>query len=158
MRAIAGAFRAAAREKRLELFVDVSAATPPLVCIDAIAVSRILYTLIANAIAHTHHGGIRLRLRVAQGDAPASVRLELMVADTGVGLSRAQIALIYAAAEEYGAGGVADCVRWARALGGTLTAQSELGEGALFRLSLSAVVAGRDPGRLGPQEAAQPAL
>lgn len=138
LRATAGVFRPRVKEKRLELFVDVSAATPDLVCVDAVALCRILYNLLDNAIRHTAHGGVRIRLRAARAEADNAVRLEILVADTGAGLSRAQMALLFAAAEAGDEGGVAESVRLARALGGELSVQSELGEGALFKLAFTA--------------------
>lgn len=139
LRSLAGVFRAAAQDKRLELFVDISAATPALVYIDAANLRRILYNLLDNAIRHTVHGGVRVRLRVARAANDDAIRLEVLVADTGIGISRAHMALLMASAErEDEAGGLAMSIRLARALGGELTAQSELGEGALFRVALTA--------------------
>jgi signal transduction histidine kinase len=141
LRALAGAFRTAALDKRLELFVDVSAATPTLVYIDAAKVRRILYKLVDNAIRHTVHGGVRVRLRVAQDSAADAIRLEILVADTGVGISRAHLALLIADADAADhPSGLAATIRMARALGGELTVQSELGEGALFKLALTATL------------------
>jgi signal transduction histidine kinase len=139
LRGVAGVFRTRMKEKRLELFVDVSAATPALVYLDSVALCRILYHLLDNAIRHTAHGGVRIRLRVARADTDDAVRLEVLVADTGAGLSRAQLALLFSGAEE-DAGGVAASIRLARALGGELSAQSELGEGALFKLAFTAAL------------------
>lgn len=139
LRGVAGAFRVAAKDKRLELFVDVSAATPTLVYLDATTLRQILYNLVDNAIRHTVHGGVRVRLRVAQASTANTIRLEILVADTGIGMSRAHMALVLAAADNAEeVGGLAASIRLARALGGELTAQSELGEGALFKLALTA--------------------
>jgi signal transduction histidine kinase len=146
LRGVAGVFRQRMKEKRLELFVDVSAATPPLVFVDAATLCRILYHLIDNAIRHTAHGGIRIRLRVARADTDKAVRLEFLVADTGTGLSRAQLALLLAGDDDEEAGGVAASLRLARSLGGELTAQSELGEGALFRLTFCAALVAPEAG------------
>src|SRR5262249_25942728 len=58
LRGVIAAFRTAAQDKNLELFVDVQSATPALVDIDALRVRQILFNLLANAIRFTSHGGV----------------------------------------------------------------------------------------------------
>jgi signal transduction histidine kinase len=143
-RGVVSAFRAAAQDKRLELFLDIAPETPALVEIDARRVRQILFNLLANAVRYTAHGGVRVRLSARPAETPARVRLGFDVADTGAGLSRSQLALIFgrAAPCAEGAGlGLAISLRLARLMGGRLSAKSELGEGSIFSFELEAPLA-----------------
>jgi signal transduction histidine kinase len=148
LRGVVSAFRAAAQDKSLELFVDVDPAMPALLAIDAGRVRQVLFNLLANAIRHTNHGGVRVRMSAQPVDA-THVRLSVIVADTGAGMSRSQLALVFGrerlCAEGQGPGiGLAISLRLAKLMGAKLTAKSELGEGSVFAFTLDApVVAAR---------------
>jgi signal transduction histidine kinase len=146
LRGVVSAFRAAAQDKNLELFVDVDPATPILLELDAARVRQVLFNLLANAVRYTSHGGVRVRMSAQPTDA-AKVRLAIVVADTGVGMSRSQLALIFGGeriGDGEGAGlGLAISMRLAKLMGGKLAAKSELGEGSVFSFTLDAPIAGR---------------
>lgn len=142
LRGVISAFRAAAQDKNLELFVDIDPNTPSLVEIDAARVRQVLFNLLANAIRFTTHGGVRVRLQAQAIDA-SRTRLTFIVADTGAGMSRSQLALIFGrerlSIEGEGPGlGLAISLRLAKLMGGKLTAKSELGEGSVFAFTLDA--------------------
>lgn len=144
LRSVVSAFRAAAHDKGLELFVDADPAMPAVLEIDAARVRQILFNLLANAIRYTTHGGVRVRMSAQHIDA-ARVRLNVVVADTGAGMSRSQLALVFGrdrlCAEGEGPGlGLAISLRLAKLMGGKLSAKSELGEGSMFSLTLDAPV------------------
>lgn len=148
LRSVTGAFKAAAQDKHLELFIDVSSDTPELIEMDATRVRQILFNLLANAIRYTNHGGVRVRLSVQPSNKEGAVRLAFSVADTGAGISRSHLALIFGrgrvASDGAGPGlGLAISLRLARLMGGQLTAKSELGEGSVFSFMLDAPVAAR---------------
>ena len=138
----------AAQAKNLELFVDVDPAMPAQIEIDAGRVRQVLFNLLANAIRYTTHGGVRVRMSAQPIDA-SRVRLSVVVADTGAGMSRSQLALIFGrerlCVDGEGPGiGLAISLRLAKLMGGKLTAKSELGEGSMFAFTLDApVVAAR---------------
>jgi signal transduction histidine kinase len=147
LRSVVSAFRAAAQDKNLELFVDVDAAVPALMEIDAGRVRQVLFNLLANAVRYTTHGGVRVRMS-AQPINAGCARLNVVIADTGAGMSRSQLALIFGrerlSAEGEGPGlGLAISLRLAKLMGGKLTAKSELGEGSEFSLTLDGPVAVR---------------
>jgi signal transduction histidine kinase len=101
--------------------------------------------LLANAIRYTTHGGVRVRLSAQAIDATRT-RLTFLVADTGAGMSRSQLALIFGrdrlCAEGEGPGlGLAISLRLAKLMGGALSAKSQLGEGSVFAFTLDACVA-----------------
>ncbi|MEZ5970763.1 MAG: HAMP domain-containing sensor histidine kinase [Hyphomonadaceae bacterium] len=144
LRGVVSAFRAAAQDKGLELFVDVDPETPASLEIDAGRVRQVLFNLLANAIRYTMHGGVRVRMS-AQTLGGGLARLSVIIADTGAGMSRAQLALIFGrerlCADGEGPGlGLAISLRLAKLMGGKLTAKSELGEGSVFAFSLDAPV------------------
>jgi len=143
LRGVVAAFRTAASDKNLELFVDVQSTTPALVELDALRVRQILFNLLANAVRYTAHGGVRVRLGAQNGATPQTVKLVFAVADTGQGMSRAQLAMIFArerqSAEGDGPGlGLAISRRLAGLMGGQLTARSDLGQGSVFSFALEA--------------------
>jgi signal transduction histidine kinase len=145
LRAVVAAFRTAAQDKNLELFVDVQSTTPALVEIDAARVRQVLFNLLANAVRYTAHGGVRVRLGVQAGAGPGRIKLVFVVADTGQGMSRAQLAMIFGrermAANGEGPGlGLSISLRLARLMGGQLTAKSDLGQGSVFSFALDARV------------------
>lgn len=133
------AFRAAAQDKGLELFIDVAPSTPACVALDPLRVRQILYHLIANAIRSTTHGGVRLAVSADASGDPEHVMLAFVVADTGAGLSRSQQRLIFEPATSP-ANGLAAMQRLAQRMGGTISCESELGQGSRFTLTIAAPV------------------
>jgi DNA-binding response OmpR family regulator/anti-sigma regulatory factor (Ser/Thr protein kinase) len=70
-----------AREKRLELVLDVDPATPATFSLDREKVSRVLVNLLSNAVKYTSSG------RVVLAGRPWQQSLTIEVRDTGVGIS-----------------------------------------------------------------------
>jgi hypothetical protein len=119
---------------------------PTSVAMDALRVRQILFNLLANAVRYTQHGGVRVRVTAQVAPLPGRVRLSFAVADTGVGMSRAQLAAIFNRDRIANAGdgiGLAISLRLARAMGGTITAKSEPGEGSVFTFIFDAPVVSR---------------
>src|SRR5437867_3175387 len=83
-----------AREKHLELTVDVTPDVPHLVRGDPTRVRQVLMNLIGNAIKFTEQGEVAVSAVVARGDTDrASVRFR--VRDTGIGISGDQLTTIF---------------------------------------------------------------
>ncbi|MGE0595981.1 MAG: sensor histidine kinase [Hyphomonadaceae bacterium] len=144
-KAVVGAFRASAHDKGLELFLDVSHKTPALVSLDPLRVRQVMFNLIANAVRYTRNGGVRVRVQAQACDAPNHVRLAFIVADTGLGMSRSQMATVFnrsrVTSEGEGPGlGLAISLRLAQLMGGRIAAKSELGEGSVFSFIVDAPV------------------
>ena len=142
---VVSAFHAAAQDKHLELFLDIAPETPAAVEIDSLRVRQVLFNLLANAVRYTAHGGVRVRLAVRPGSASGRARLVFVVADTGAGMSRSQLALIFGRgrfnADGEGPGlGLAISMRLAKLMGGQLAARSELGQGSVLSLVLEAPI------------------
>lgn len=151
-RSVVSAFRATAQDKHLELFLDVAPDMPAKVEIDPLRVRQVLFNLLANAVRFTTHGGVRVGLRAERSEKPDCARLVFEVADTGAGMSRSQLALIFGRGRVGNDGdgpglGLAISLRLARLMGGQLQAKSDLGEGSVFWFAIDAAViaAARQP-------------
>jgi signal transduction histidine kinase len=145
VRGVVSAFKPAAQDKQIELFLDIAPDTPAQVEIDPLRVRQVMFNLVANAVRFTIHGGVRVTMGV-QPAGDGRVRLSFTVADTGAGMSRAQLAGIFGhnrlSLDGDGPGlGLSISLRLARLMGGQLQARSELGQGSVFAFTLDAAVA-----------------
>jgi signal transduction histidine kinase len=131
-----------AEQKQQTLIVDAPNDLP---CISAppLLLREALSNLLSNAVKYTPPGG-RVVVSVQRGEEPNSV--QFAVADTGVGLSEADLARLYTkffrssdprVAKERGTGlGLALTQAIVHRMGGQLSAVSELNHGTTFRVVL----------------------
>src|SRR5216110_1044639 len=149
-----------AREKHLELTVDVPPDVPHLVRGDPTRLRQVLMNLIGNAIKFTEEGEVDVSATVAghHGDR-TSVRCR--VRDTGIGISEQQRASIFdeftqadaSMTRRYGGTGLGLAIarRLVALMGGELTVTSEVGRGSEFSFTLpfpvEASAAAQAPGR-----------
>src|SRR5438067_3798168 len=134
-----------AREKHLELTVDVPPDVPHLVRGDPTRVRQVLMNLIGTAIKFTEWGEVDVSAAVAghHGDR-TSVRFR--VRDTGIGISEPQLATIFdeftqadaSMTRRYGGTGLGLAIsrRLVALMGGALTVTSEVGRGSEFSFTL----------------------
>src|SRR5213082_1973555 len=149
-----------AREKHLELTVDVPPDVPHLVRGDPTRVRQVLMNLIGNAIKFTEEGEVDVSAAwVASHGERASVRFR--VRDTGIGISEQQRATIFdeftqadaSMTRRYGGTGLGLAIarRLVALMGGDLTVTSEIGRGSEFSFTLPFLVeasaAAQAPGR-----------
>jgi PAS domain S-box-containing protein len=109
---------------------------------DLTKLRQCLLNLLSNAAKFTDRGTVRLEVERMQN------RILLRVADTGIGLSRAQIARLFEPFAQVHAGrensqagtglGLAITRRLAQMLGGDVSLESEPGKGSVFTISLPA--------------------
>ncbi len=128
-------------EKRLGFRVEILSPLPGSIRTDPMRLRQILINLVGNAIKFTDRGEVAIRV-----EAPSPETLRFTVADTGVGLTEAEIASIFQSFEqvqasrhrsEGGSGlGLAISRRLAEAMEGTLTATGEPGRGSTFELTI----------------------
>lgn len=131
--------QAQVRERGIELVTELPSEPLEIRC-DRKRIGQVLTNLLSNAIKFTEEGGVTVRAR--NGDEGVIIE----VIDTGIGIAEGELANIF---EEYqqagsrtrklgGTGlGLAIARRIARAHGGSLEAESELGLGSTFRLRLA---------------------
>jgi signal transduction histidine kinase len=132
---IASVFRSAIEKAGLRLVVDCDPLPEP-VCVDRDMWEKIVLNLLSNAFKFTFEGAIAVRLRW-HGD-----RVELSVADTGVGIAAPELPLMFQrfhrvkharARTHEGTGiGLALVQELARLHGGGVTVESAEGRGSTF--------------------------
>jgi EAL domain-containing protein (putative c-di-GMP-specific phosphodiesterase class I)/signal transduction histidine kinase/CheY-like chemotaxis protein len=133
-----------ARAKGLDLAAHIDPAMPALIETDPTRLRQVIGNLVNNAIKFTETGAVMVQ--AAPVDSPLGPRLRIAVRDTGIGIARDKIPSLFEAFSQAdqattrrfgGAGlGLAICRRLAEAMGGRLTADSELGKGSVFALDL----------------------
>jgi heavy metal sensor kinase len=131
-----------AAEKAMEVTSRVPA-TPVWVKADAIAIDRLLLILLDNAVKYTPSGGrCEIALSQSQGHALISVR------DSGIGIAESDLTNIFdrfyrvdrARNKDNGGAGLGLAIaRWiAEMHGGSIAAESKVGSGSAFHVSLPA--------------------
>jgi signal transduction histidine kinase len=142
--------RAYARDAGVALRVEAEPSVPHAVMLDRQRVLQVLHNLVANAFKFTDDGEVRLRVRAVFGRDGADAAREALVfevEDTGRGMAPSQLQLLFEpfvqaddASPAEGLGlGLFVSRRVAEALGGSLSAESALGRGSTFRLSVPLV-------------------
>ncbi len=138
---LAAPFRLAAKQKGLQLSVVVAAGTPAMLETDAQRFGQVIKNLLSNALKFTERGEISLRA------APSAEGLvDLVVADTGIGIAAHQHEVIFEAFRQadgstqrrFGGTGLGLSISrdLARLLGGSLGVKSVPGQGSAFTLTL----------------------
>ncbi len=134
-----------AKEKKLDLALEVGPAVPVRGVGDEFRVRQIVTNLVGNAIKFTASGTVSVSLDAdpPQGDGAAQ-RLRLTVADTGIGISADQMARLFrpfsqvdaSVARRFGGTGLglAICRGLAEKMGGSIAVDSVLGRGSTFRV------------------------
>ena len=128
-----------AESKGLEFFLRTSPEVPRGIVTDAMKLRQVLINLLGNSVKFTPEGSIGLRVSEA-----TKGELHFEVEDTGMGIPPERLSAIFepfkqdeGGKTEGGTGlGLAISRRIAEALGGSLTATSEPGEGSCFKLIL----------------------
>ncbi len=134
-----------ASAKRITLDIHYETPIPHIICSDPVRFEQSVSILVGNAIKFTGAGSVVLSLRQVHDDGRER-RLELRVADTGIGICEDELERIFepfsqvdpsASRKHGGAGlGLAICRTLARFLGGDVTVKSEVGVGTEFTLSI----------------------
>ncbi|RAU44601.1 response regulator [Pseudomonas sp. RIT412] len=132
-------FDGLARQKALTLHLDLDSRVNLDVLIDPLRFKQILSNLISNAIKFTPQGQIRITLHAEEAASEQQVRLHVAIQDSGIGISAADQARLFAPFAQAdntgqmarsGAGlGLVICRSLCEMMGGTLTLDSEPGQG-----------------------------
>jgi signal transduction histidine kinase/CheY-like chemotaxis protein len=133
-------FTLPAREKDLTLESEVSADSPEKVLGDPNRVGQVLINLIGNAVKFTREGTVRVCVQ------PRGDLLEFSVADTGIGIPKEKLPLIFESFSQVdmsfhrqheGSGlGLAISKGLVELMGGEISIQSRLGEGSVFTFTV----------------------
>ncbi|HTC06380.1 MAG TPA: ATP-binding protein [Xanthobacteraceae bacterium] len=152
--ALADTLSARAETKGLTVEVTVAADLPDMLLGDPARLRAAIENLIDNAVKFTERGAVRLDVRATRATR-GRVKLLFCIADSGIGLTRAEIKRLFRPftqanaeiARRYGGSGLGLAVvkSLARLMGGDLTVTSTPGRGATFRLAIVLPVAAADP-------------
>jgi signal transduction histidine kinase len=142
--AVAEGIAARAANKGVAVTASVSPDLPARVAGDALRLRAALENLADNAVKFTERGGVRFTAAAAPARGKR-VRLIFELADSGIGMSAAELKTLFrpfaqASAEvarRYGGAGLGLTFvkRIAKAMGGDLTVKSAKGKGSTFRLT-----------------------
>ena len=134
-----------AQERHIEFLMHVAPNVPQALVGDVTRFKQVLINLSSNAIKFTEHGQVKLSLAVLQRDTDR-VRLKVSVADTGIGMTAAQCAGLFASFSQAdssttrrfgGTGlGLAISKRFVEMMGGEMVVQSEPGVGSTFSFTV----------------------
>jgi len=134
-----------AQEKGLELVCGINPDVPARLCGDPGRLRQILTNLIGNAVKFTRQGEVAVRVSLEAGGAE-SVQLGFEVRDTGIGISSERISMIFekftqadaSTTRQYGGTGLGLAItkELVGLMGGTIGAESQVGEGSRFWFSL----------------------
>jgi light-regulated signal transduction histidine kinase (bacteriophytochrome) len=157
----------AAAHKGLKVHFEVHPSVPGRILTDPLRLRQILGNLLSNAVKFTAAGEVRLSAGTAgtAGD-DGSAAIRFVVEDTGIGMSDAVIARLFApfmqadgsTTRNFGGTGLGLCIsrQLARLLGGELAVTSVPGEGSAFSLTMPLVPCLEDPAE--PAARAEPIL
>lgn len=143
IRGLSSMFFSQAVEKGLSLNIDIDDEVPRRVQGDETRLRQILINLLSNAIKFTQKGEVSLHVSVHRVEGnEATAQLDFEVRDTGIGMSREQLNLLFkpfsqgdsSTTRKYGGTGLglAICKRLSEAMGGKVWATSLPGEGSSF--------------------------
>lgn len=142
LREIRTLLQPAAAAKGLGLQVEIDAALPAHVRLDATRVRQVLFNLLSNAIKFSDAGTIVLKCRHGEPLADGPSRLEFSVRDSGIGMDRDTLAHLFQrhgratdgrVARLGGTGlGLAISRNLARLMGGEIVVSSTPGAGSVF--------------------------
>ncbi|MEM1300732.1 MAG: ATP-binding protein [Pseudomonadota bacterium] len=150
-----GIVRPAADAQGLQLRIGEMPERVPTLRGDAVRIQQILLNLLTNAVKFTEEGHVEVSLAHTKG--PEGVTLSFQVADTGVGIAEDKLEQIFerfyqidgtVTRRHGGAGlGLAITQRLVDLMGGAIQVNSTIGEGTVFRVTLTLPPARRDPER-----------
>jgi signal transduction histidine kinase/ActR/RegA family two-component response regulator len=164
-------FRLQAQNKGLKLQLTGDLHKPCVVMLDPLRLRQILSIVLGNAIKYTDQGQVDIQVR--RESFFDSVRWEIDIVDTGIGMSvatqqglferfhggDASVTRKQSESESESGLGLEICRSLARLMGGELTARSQLGKGSVFTLSLKtpwATLTAGSPQALGSGDSVSP--
>ncbi len=134
-------FSLRAQEKGLELLVDIPSEVPQAIVGDENRLRQVLINLVGNAIKFTDSGEVEVSLTATPAE-NRKIRLGLSVRDTGVGIAKEKLGLVFdaftqadgSATRRFGGTGLGLTIsaRLVQMMGSNLQVSSQIGEGSRF--------------------------
>ena len=141
--------RAIAKGLSLQLHLDDG--LPPTILGDPVRLGQIITNLLGNAIKFTEKGQISIGVRRLEGESSESLRLQVTVTDTGIGIAQDKLASIFEAfvqsdssvTRQFGGTGLGLAIshQLVGRMGGSLQVESTLGQGSTFSFDFRALPA-----------------
>jgi len=138
--------RPKAAEKGLDLIRQVDPSVPREVSGDPLRLRQILVNLLGNAVKFTEQGFVRLSVHADASALAGRIRLEIEVADTGIGIPGDKLAAIFeeftqadgSTTRKYGGTGLGLAItrKLVEMHEGRIQVKSELGHGSVFHVTL----------------------
>jgi two-component system sensor histidine kinase/response regulator len=136
-----------AHMKSIDLVTDIDQADGVIVRSDPHRLRQVLVNLVGNAIKFTEKGEVIIRVRL-HPNASRDGSIEFCIADTGVGIAREKLSLIFqpfvqvdsSRTRRFGGSGLGLTIsqKLVHGLGGEIQVRSRLGEGSVFRFVIPA--------------------
>ena len=136
-------FFAMAREKNLDLQINISSALPGTIETDKMRLEQILKNLLSNALKFTKKGSVKLNIDEVKNDARL---IRFSVIDTGIGIPQDKQGLVFEAFQQadgstkrkYGGTGLGLSIsrELSRLLGGDISVTSKPNEGSTFSVTI----------------------
>ncbi|PIE29993.1 hypothetical protein CSA57_05440 [candidate division KSB3 bacterium] len=134
-------------EKHVDFVIAISSDVPADVLLDELRIRQILQNLIGNAVKFSEQGQVKVTVQaLASSDDSGECHLIFGVEDTGIGIPQEQQKQIFEnfrqqngqLSRKYGGTGLGLAItkRLTELMGGSITVESQVGEGSLFRVSL----------------------
>lgn len=157
-------FAPQARDKGLEMVLDLPADLPARLKYDPVRVHQCIGNLISNAVKFTHQGRIEIGCRIRPGTAGRPA-VAISVKDTGIGMSADTLANLFtpftqadgSITRRFGGTGLGLAItrRLLRMMGGDASAESAPGEGSTFTMTFAADEAASGAASPAPTPAAE---
>ena len=135
--------RVRAREKNLSLDYHWTGPVPESIVTDPARLRQLFLNVVGNAVKFTEQGGVQVVAQIVNGNTP---KLVVDVIDTGVGIPQHKLTRIFdpfcqadsSVTRRFGGTGLGltICRRLARALGGGISVQSDVGKGSIFTIAV----------------------
>jgi signal transduction histidine kinase/DNA-binding response OmpR family regulator len=139
-------FRQTAEAKGIYLRAEYEGRAELPLLVDPVRLRQVLINLVGNAIKYTDNGGVEVRICCIPSDVDGHCDLKIEVVDSGTGIAPHQLGIIFDPFQQgenpdgksrEGTGlGLSIARRLATMMGGELSAESEIGKGSRFRMSV----------------------
>jgi CheY-like chemotaxis protein len=158
---VAKVFQKQARDKGIDLAVDVDAFLPDRLMGDPFRLRQVLMNLVGNAVKFTHQGAVAIWV-ARETNTVHELAVHFAVVDSGIGIPRDQVEAVFEAfrqadestTRKYGGTGLGLSIsrRLVELMGGRLQVESEEGKGSTFWFTLPFSIAEEAPAKEAPQE------
>jgi len=144
------------KDKGLRFLTDIDQKLPASLLLDEVRIRQILFNLVGNAVKFTDEGYVELKVKGIFYPDRSKIDLIFSVKDTGIGISEEDKIIIFDAFKQssgqsikkYGGTGLGLAItkRLVEMMNGTISVESVLGKGSVFKIKMKEVaVASLDP-------------